>query len=102
MMELAERTFHPKAQMLEKRRQHRIFYFLLKANGYIYIYNGNVAVSLISDLLSRIETKVYFFFKGDRSFDYCSRSYFWILLAAYITLESKTARKDWFLLNKSI
>ena len=45
-------------------------------------------------LLSKIETKVYFFFKGDRSFDYCSRSYFWIVLAASITLESETARKE--------
>ena len=64
------------------------------------IYNRHVAVSLISDLLSEIENKVYFFFKGDRSFDYCSRSYFWILLAVYITLESKTVRKHWFLLDK--
>ena len=60
------------------------------------IYNGHVAVSLISDLLTKIETKVYFFFKGDRSFDYCSRSYFWILLAVYITLQTETTRKDGF------
>ena len=77
-------------------RHLRIFYFSWKL---METYNGHVAVSLISDLLSK--TKVYFFFKGDRSFDYCSRSYFWILLAASITLHSETARKDWFLLDKT-
>ena len=57
------------------------------------IYNGHVVGALISDLLSKIETKLYFFFKGDRSFDCCSRSYFCILLSAYIIPEGETKRK---------